>query len=145
MPVQIGPIKTKEAIEAVNRIKNKTKKEIHDVNINVPALFIEKRNYMQSDEFLNDSHNKKMFDLIDKLMDFRDNIGKEIQEKNKTAKDKIVQAINGFSRIKKYLDQNPEMNFSNSQMFCTPVESNYRIIKYQIGNESKAERYKLGK
>lgn len=103
MPFSVGSIKTQEAIQAVNKIKQATKREVHDVNTNIPKLFAEKRNYMQSDEFLKDSHNVKMFGLIDELMKFRDEISKEIEEKNKIAKDKIVQGINGFSRIKNIL------------------------------------------
>ncbi len=144
MPFSVGSIKTQEAIQAVNKIKQATKREVHDVNTNIPKLFTEKRNYMQSDEFLKDSHNVKMFGLIDELMKFRDEISKEIEEKNKIAKDKIVQGINGFSRIKKYLDINPKMNFSNIQTFHSSAENMYGIIqKYHIGNEARRIKNQL--
>ena len=144
MPLTVGSIKTQGAIDAINKIKQLTKREIHDVNTSVPKLFVEKREYMQSDEFLKDSHNEKMFDFIEKLMELRDKIGLEIEEKNKTANDKIVQGINGFSRIKKYLDTNPKMNFSDMQTFHSPVENEYGIVKkYLIGNESRSMKSKL--
>ena len=144
MPLTVGSIKTQGAIDAINKIKQLTKREVHDVNTSVPKLFVEKREYMQSDEFLKDSHNENMFYFIDKLMVLRDKIAQEIEEKNKTAKDKIVQGINGFSRIKKYLDMNPEMNFSDTPTFQSPVENEYRMMKkYFLGNESRSMKSKL--
>ena len=110
MPIMVRQIHTTESLTAVNKIKSAVKKEGLGLSFKTPQEFIAKRNYMQSDEFLKDEHNAKMLDLGELLGKLRDIIGEEIKERNKIAKDEIVQGINGFSRVKKYLDINPKMN-----------------------------------
>ncbi len=146
MPLQVSQIKTVNSISAVNRIKSAVKKDGLGLSFDIPKEFIEKRTYMQSDEFLKDKDNVKMFGLFDKLMILRDKITEEISERNKTSKEELVQGFNGFSRIKKYLDINPKMNHSETQSFSTSAESQYGILrKYVIGNESRIIKAKLGK
>lgn len=127
--MNIRAIKTADAINAVNSIKMMTKKEVKDVSLEIPNVFLEKRNYMQSDEFLKDSHNAKMFSIIDDMMIARDNIKNEISEINKTAKEKLVQAINGFKRYKKDIKKDNMLNFEDIPEFNSVNDNDYRILR----------------
>ncbi len=145
MPINVRQINTAESLTAVKKIKSAVKKEGLGLSFDIPKEFAEKRKYMQSDEFIKDEHNAKMFDLFEKLGELREKIGEEIAERNKNAKDEIVQGINGFSRIKKYLDINNEMNFSKQQSFHTPLENEYNILRrYKIGNLARIAKNNLG-
>lgn len=75
---------TRNSVVAVRRILNMTKREVitlKDIVSNPSEELLSKKEYMQTDEFLKDSHNVKMFNLIDKLMYFRDKfLGKNVKE-----------------------------------------------------------------
>ena len=147
MPIIVREIHTKDSLAAVNRIKSAVRKDGLGFSFDIPKEFLEKRNYMQSDEFIKDSHNAQMLNLGEKLGELREKIGINVRERNKTpyAKDEIVQGINGLSRIKKYLDINPKMNFSKTATFCNSDEIAYSILKdYKIGNLAKQAKKALG-
>ena len=145
MPLAVGQIHTINSLKAVSRVESAVRKEGLNLSFDIPREFIEKRNYMCSEEFLNDTHNVKMFGLIDKLVELRDKISSGIVERNKTSKDEIVQGINGFSRVKKYLNLNYKMNFSENQTFHTPEENEYWILRqFQIYNLARQAKNKLG-
>ena len=146
MPMNVEQIRTIDSNAAVQRIKSAIRKDGLGFSFDIPKEFIEKRIYMQSDEFLKDADNIKMFGLLEKFIDLRDKIAEEVAEKNKTSKDVIVQGINGFSRIKKYLDANFKMNFSDMQTFHTPAENKYNLLKkYRIGNLAKEIKNSVNK
>ena len=110
----------------------------------IPAVLKEKAVYMQSPEFLNDPHNKKMFELGEQLGQIRDEIADEVRHRNQSGKEEVVQGINGFARIKKYLERNFKMNFWEEQTFHSPAENKYNFLKkYQIGNLARQARAKL--
>ena len=91
----VREIKTPQAIAAVNRIKSLVKREPNKNWGDIPKEFIEKRNYMQSDEFLNDTHNAAMFELGDafgRIYEMTNGIRKQIQE--------VREEIN---KLKKYI------------------------------------------
>lgn len=144
--MNIRAIKSVEAQAAVDRIKKMTKREVKDFSTDIPKEFLEKRIYMQSDEFLKDEHNVKMFEFGEQLGELREKIGKEINESNKSAgKDELVQGINGFARVKEYLDTNYQMNFSDLRSFHTPNENRYAILKkFKIGNLAREVKNILG-
>jgi len=145
MPMMVRQIHTKESLAAVNKIKSAVRKDGLGFSFDVPKEFLEKRKYMQSDEFIKDEHNAQMLDLGEKLGKLRENIGLSIADRNKTAKDEIVQGINGFSRVKKYLDINSKMNFFNSTTFSTSEEVQYSILRdYKIGNLARQAKNLLG-
>ena len=131
--------KTAQTEMMVNRVKKSIKRIpiCEPMQNELPKEFVEKRLYMQSDEFLKDEHNQKMFDLSDKLMQTRDKITQNIEKYNeKNPKNPLVQAINGFSRIKKYLDSNNKLNFAEYPGL-TPDDTEYRILKMKIYNQSR--------
>ena len=70
-------IRSLKATALINNVKN-IRKIIKDdelgVSFNVPNQFIEKRNYMQSEAFLKDPHNIKMFELQDQLSNIQEQI-----------------------------------------------------------------------
>ena len=72
--MKVRAIRTDATDKIVNQVKSSTKREIFDIDSSIPDTFVQKKKYMQSEEFLNDPHNKKMFEYIDKLMICRDNI-----------------------------------------------------------------------
>ena len=110
-------------------------KSVNFPSFEAPAVLKQKAVYMNSPEFLNDCHNKKMLDLGEQLGKLREQIAEEIKIKNQSGKEEIVQGINGYSRIKKYLDKNFKMNFWEEATFRTPTENAYYILKnFQIGN-----------
>ena len=141
----VREIKTPQAISVVNKIKSSIKKDGLGLSFDIPKEFVEKRNYMQSDEFLKDEHNVKMFEYGQELGKLREKIAENIAEHNKTSKEELVQGINGFARIKKYLDKNFKMNFSEIQTFHTSTENQYSILrKFKIGNASREAKNQLG-
>ena len=128
--MNVRAIKTVETKSAVNRIKNMTNHRFDlGVSLSVPKEFIEKRNYMQSDEFLKDEHNLKMFDYTDAMMSARDKIAAEIKEANKHISEKLVQAINGFKRNVKDIEKNPELHFDETPSYETMADNDYRVLK----------------
>jgi len=128
--MNIKAINTAESSAAVQRVKNFTSKKFNlGVSLEIPKEFIEKRTYMQSNEFLEDSHNIKMFDIIDEMMELRDSIAQNIENMNAVIKDKFAQGINGFCRIKSELDKDFSLNFSNEQSIPTLEETQYRVHK----------------
>ena len=143
--MNVRAIHTPESINAVNEIKSLVKNDGLGLNFNIPKEFIKKRKYMQSDEFLKDEHNAKMLEFGEQLGSLRDKIAQNISEYNKNSKDELVQGINGFARIKKYLDANFKMNFSEMQTFHTKEENQYGILKtFKIGNLARKVKNELG-
>ena len=128
--MNITAIKTADSVAAVNRIKNLSDKKFNlGVSLKVPDEFIEKRKYMQSDEFLKDEHNIKMFEIIDDLVRFRDEAAKEIQKMNKTLKDKLIQGVNGFARKESELKENPALNFDDTPSIQTEMQKQYMLSR----------------
>lgn len=124
MPLEIRHISTAESRAAVGG-----RQDGLGLSFDIPKVFIEKRQYMQSDEFINDPHNKKMFELGEELAKTRELIGKNIKTFNGIYGKVLAQGINGFARMKKYLDANYGMNFSDWPTFETPAEKKYYHIK----------------
>lgn len=142
--MNIKAIKTAQTEAAVKRIKDMTKREVKDVCHEVPALFIEKRNYMQSAEFLKDRHNRKMFDLADDLVEYREKITNDTEVLNRIFHNKFIQAINGFIRLKKDIHNKPNLNFEEAPSFYTLIESRYHVVKnVQMFTESQKARREL--
>lgn len=142
MPIMIREIKTADSISAFNRIKSATKREVHDVSLDIPKVFRDKKQYMQSDEFLNDPHNRKMFALGDSLIESREQIASEIQEYNKNSKSKLAQAINGYARIKSFLQSNVKLNFwkepTHFNYLTRTSENKYYFTKLKMHNVSRS-------
>lgn len=134
--------KTPDSIETIRR----TKAWIYpESKVNVPQEFNEKRLYMQRDEFLKDKHNQEMFSLSDKLMAVRDKIANLIEEHNSAKqKGELIQATNGFSRIKKYLDVNKKLDFADS-IGLTTADAEYKIAKSKLYNKSREFLKNIGK
>ena len=123
-------VKTAESQHAVNAVmKTISKKFDYGISFKTPDEFIAKRTYMQSDEFINDPHNKHMLSIINKLMEYRDGIAKEIRSINEVLRDKLVQAINGYARFKKDLNNDYSLNFNSKETLETPTQIQYRMIK----------------
>ena len=128
--MNIRAIKTAESEASVNRIKKLVNHNFdYGVSFKIPDEFIEKRNYMQSDEFIKDKYNSKMFELIDNMMEYRDEIKKNIYVMNSVLKGKIVQAINGFSRLKDDIDKDFSKNFDNQPYLRIDIEKKYEIAR----------------
>ena len=128
--MNVRAVKTAESQLAVNRITQKINKNFDfGVSFEIPQEFAEKRKYMQSDEFIKDSHNKRMFDIIDDVMLFRDRIAKEIADINNVIRDKMAQAVNGYARVKDDLDKDYSLNFDDNETLHTPAQIQYRLLK----------------
>lgn len=128
--MNVMAVKTAESQHAVNAVmKTISKKFEYGVSIKTPDEFIAKRTYMQSDEFINDPHNKHMFNIINELMEYRDGIAKEISSINEALRDKLVQAINGYARFEKDLNNDYSLNFNSKETLETPTQIQYRMIK----------------
>lgn len=127
--MNIRAIKTAQSESAVNRIKMITKKEIKDFEYNIPKIFLDKKQYMQSDEFIKDAHNAKMLEMGDELYNCRTQIAQEIVELNKHMKEKFVQAINGFTRLKSDIDKNNKLNFEEIPTIDNKIENDYRLLR----------------
>lgn len=140
--MNVRAIKTAEAKAAVNRIKNAGSRQFNlGVSLEVPKVFIEKRNYMQSDEFLKDAHNEKMFKLADALMTYRDEIADVVQAFNLHFPEKYVQAINGFIRKKSEIDKDFLLNFKDEPVLLDISEEEYRKVRnIQFHLESEKAR-----
>ena len=84
---------TRAAVVAVQWIKQHTNKEIHTFKDIIPQAskeLLDKKTYMQSDEFLKDTHNAEMFDLTNKLGQGKDSeILERIASLCKNVKDSI--------------------------------------------------------
>ena len=105
-----------------------------------------KRTYMQGDVFLKDEHNVKMFNLYEHLIAARDKIAESVRLNNAKPNAEIqVQGANGYSRIKKYLDKNPKMNFSNTPTFHDKANNEYSLARTLIYNHSREFKSKFGR
>lgn len=144
---------TNNAKIAVQNIKKQIKQQtitLKDIIQSPSKELLEKRTYMQSDEFLNDSHNVEMFKYGDQLFELRNRIKDKISEFNKNNPHEKpydaerVQGINGFTRIKKYLDINKPMNFSEYQSFYTSEDCAYSMLRTRIKNTARATKNKFG-
>ena len=125
--MNVRAIKTADTEAVVSRIKRITKREVKDISLEIPQEFIEKRNYMQSDEFLKDEHNERMFSIGEELMEIRDKIGHEVELLNKHTKEKFVQAINGFARKQEDLEKNNSLHFEEISQDFTNSDIEYRL------------------
>lgn len=136
--VLIESVKTLKSEGAVNRIKAATKKCVY--NCAAPAVSAElklKKQYMQSDEFIKDTHNQEMFSLIDSMMAIRDKIAESIKQINASSpKDELAQGTNGFARIKKYLEQNTKLN-SAEYAGMTSYDNAYKLARTKVHNKSR--------
>lgn len=136
--MNIRAIKTADSDAAVNSIKKTiTKKFDYGVSLEVPKELIKKREYMMSDEFLKDHHNIRMFSLIDELMEYRDEISKDVAYMNMVLKGKITQSINGLLRLKAHLDANFSLNFDNEPNITSISQIQYKRIKQALLLQSK--------
>ncbi len=149
MSLAIRQISTAQSIAAMNQMKKITKREVHDIALGIPKEFKQKKAYMQSDAFLQDAHNQKMFALADRLIELRNKISLNIANFNAKSGDELAQGTNGFTRIKKYLQKDKDMNFSNSYATISaiaPFDAEYGLVKnYMIRNLSKEAKAELGK
>ena len=128
--MNVRAIKTAETNAALVRVqKMSTKKFDLGVSLEVPKEFVEKRNYMQSDEFINDAHNRKMLELGDDFYTLRCKVADEVKMLNQRMNNKFVQAINGFVRQKKDIEKDYYMNFEDIPVVYTPSEAQYRIVR----------------
>lgn len=128
--MNVRAVKTAESQLAVNNvIKTISKKFDYGVSFKTPNIFIEKRNYMQSDEFINDPHNVQILSIIDGFIKYRENIAKDIQHINEAVRDKFVQAINGYARLKDDIDKDYSLNFNTKETLQTPAQIQYRLLK----------------
>ena len=126
----VRAIGSADAYAAVRNVKKSVSKKFDlGVSLKVPKELAEKREYMQSKEFLNDVHNERMFDVIDEIMKYRDEIGKEIDMLNNRFNGKLVQAVNGYARIKSVLKLDYTQNFSNNLTISTEIETQYKLLK----------------
>ena len=138
---------TRNSVIAVQRILDMTKKRTityKDVVSNPSKELLSKKEYMQSDEFLKDPHNIKMFDIIDKLMMIRDKIASQIAVSNKANEEELVQGINGFARVKKDLLADNKLNFDNYPSFIDSADAEYAEVKmHQIRDLSRKAKNEL--
>ena len=142
--MNVRAIKTPETTAIVGNIKRLVKNEGLGLNYNIPKEFIEKRNYMQSDEFLTDPHNKKMFDLGEQLGVARDKIGEKIRVINERRGEKLAQAINGFTRLKSQLEAVPELNFNKVPYFNSLEENKYtKLMNSSIQGIARNENIRI--
>ena len=131
--MNINPIHSAEARVAVDALKKSTSKKFnYGVSFDIPKEFVEKRKYMQSKKFIEDSDNNKMLNIIDEMMKYRDNIKNDIDSINNVLRDKFAQAINGFARIKYELDNDYSLNFSETETLKTPSQIQYRLFKQRL-------------
>ena len=101
---------------------------------------------MQSASFWNDPHNVKMTALYKELINWRDEIAKNIKTNNaKSNTQTQIQGTNGFARIKKYLDKNPKMNFWSEKSFHDKANNEYRFAKIRVYNLSREFKKLIGR
>lgn len=105
-----------------------------------------KRIYMQSEAFWKDKHNATMFELSEKLIKHRDKIAQNVALNNSQQNVQVqVQGINGFARIKKFLDTNKNLHFWNEPSICDRANYDYSIIKTRIYNLAREFKSKIGR
>ena len=100
MPMMVREIKTPDAIKAVNRIKSSVRNDGLGMSFDIPKVFLEKREYMQSDEFLNDTHNSAMLEFggaLGKMYEITQGIRKQVQE----VREEITKLKKSISELKK--------------------------------------------
>lgn len=140
--------KTPEAVRAIHNLKVSVKNNKWNFEKMITKSSPElrsKRKYMQSSAFLNDEHNLKMFELYDKLITARDKIAKAVDFNNKTQLRMQVQGINGFARIKEFLDKNPKLHFWETPSITDSVNNEYKIARIQIYNHARNYKSKIGR
>ena len=138
-----------KAIRAIHNLKVSVQKRKLDwVDfVSQPAQELKaKKIYMQTDAFWEDEHNKQMSILSEKLISLRDKISKSIEEHNLKPKvDTFVQGINGFARVKHFLDKNPDLHFWNEVSITNRENFDYRIAKTQLYNQARNYKSKIGR
>ena len=146
---QIVGYKTPAAVRAIHNMKVSVKKNVltfEDIIPNSSKELKSKKDYMQGDAFWKDEHNVKMFGLYDRLLSARDKIAENIRLNNAKPNAEIqVQGCNGYSRIKKYLDKNPKMNFMENPTFRDNANNEYSLTRTLIYNASRAIKSKIGR
>lgn len=101
---------------------------------------------MQSDTFWKDEHNIKMANLYDQMVGFRDNITENIKLHNaKVNAETRIQGINGFARVKNFLDINPKMNYWSEVSFREKQEYEYKFSLLKIYNLAREFKSKIGR
>lgn len=131
--MNINPIRSAEARAAVDALKKSTSRKFdYGVSFDIPKEFIEKREYMQSKEFIKDLDNDRMIGIIDEMMKYRDSVKKEIDTINGVIRDKFTQAVNGFARLTHELDKDYSLNFSETETLKTPSQIQYRLFKQRL-------------
>ncbi len=147
--IKLVGYKTPAAARMLHNMKVSTKRVCLTFDDIIPKASEDlkaKRTYMQSDAFLKDEHNVKMFNLYDRLIAARDKIAENIRLNNSKPNAEIqVQGNNGYARIKKYLDINPKMNFSNKPSFQDKENNEYSLARTLIYNHSREFKSKIGR
>ena len=128
--MNVRAITTAETRAAVDMVKKTTTKNFdYGVSFTVPDEFVKKREYMQSEAFMNDADNVRILGIIDEVMKYRNEIRKEIDSINDVLRDKFKQAINGFAREASALEKDYSLNFNEKETLQTPTQIQYRLLK----------------
>jgi hypothetical protein len=130
--MNVRAIKTAESQNAVNEIKMITKREVVNISTKVPKELVQIRMYMQSDEYIKDTRNRMFYNIVNDMMNCRDNIVNEINDINTVLKGQAVQGINGFLRLQKEIAKDFNINFDNEPTIHTMFQSKYKQLKDSI-------------
>ena len=80
------------------------------------------------------------------MIDVRDKITKNINMNNIQPNAEIqAQAINGFARVKKYLNENNGLNFWKELTFYDKISTEYKFIQVKISNLAREFKGKIGR
>ena len=116
------------------------------IKLPVVRYITPKRVYMQSESFWKDTHNTEMFKLYEKLIKHRDEIAKNIAINNSQSVAMVQeQGVNGFARIKKFLDTNKNLHFWNTPSIQDRANFDYEITKNRIYNLARPFKSKIGR
>ncbi len=130
--MNVRAIKTAESQNAVNEIKMITKREVVNISTKVPKELVQIRMYMQSDEYIKDTRNRMFYNIVNDMMNCRDNIVNEINDINTVLKGQAVQGINGFLRLQKEIAKDFNINFDNEHTIHTMFQSKYKQLNESI-------------
>ena len=141
--------KTPAAVRILHNMKVSTKKNVLTFDDIVPKASKElksKKDYMQGDAFWKDKYNVKMSNLYNRLIEARDKIAESVRLNNANPNVEIqVQGGNGYSRIKKYLDKNPKMNYSENPTFRDKENNEYSLARTLVHNLAREFKSKIGR
>lgn len=146
--------KTPNAIRRIHNLNVSVQKKswsLEKLNAKISQELKPKKEYMQSDAFWNDEHNKKMFALSEVLMNLRDKIGQNIAKNNSLPfNNPQFQDVNGFARVKKFWQPSGKSRH-NKQAFVERVSVgdrenyDYSFIKTRMYNLSREFLSKIGR